>query len=547
MDSTKKPQRSSNTSGTGTNKPSVTNPTPVPAKRTTATSTTSAATTSNTSSTSGTTGTRTTASRALPVRPNPTPTTAANNAQSSGRGVGTRTAAGGQGPAKAQAAAAAANKNTNTTAASGAPSTATGTAAPKKAGARATADTLARECRIIELAVQRAVLATKTVLNSQSQFRKSGDGPMSQHQHAPAGKKTGAAAKNTTSLAKNDADKSPVTIADFAAQALIISAVHNALPDYGILGEENADELRKSGNSGLTDKVWELVKVTKLSDPECERLLGKPKSKEEMLQLIDLGANASSAEPGKKYIIMDPVDGTSAFMKGGQYAVATGVILDGQEIIGVTAGPNIHYEKVVKGGAKIREYDVDLGDLGTMISAVKGHGAYVRPVGEGDLRPGITLSRATQPPPDIGPKEAGPTRFSSLQFVDSEKSPKTLAEKVKLFAGPNYQHAIQLYSSHVRYMAMALGGRSYVQIRWPKGPKERWSVWDHVGTPLIYKESGPGVVTDMYGTPLKYNEGRDLTSHWGVITADAAVHQAIVDMVKQLLTNEKPVKANAKK
>ncbi|KAK3292950.1 uncharacterized protein B0H64DRAFT_464758 [Chaetomium fimeti] len=521
MDPNRNPQRPS---GTNTNKPPVTKTTPAQAKRTirAAATNTPTATSSTKPSSTSTTGNPTAVSKPVPARPT---TTATNNAQTSGRGTG----AGAQGPPRAQPAAAAVNKNTNATGNSGQTKPTTGTAAPKKA------PTFADERRILELAVQRAVLATKTVLNAPNQFKNSGagTGPISQVQHAPAGKKSATAGKNTSSLAKDD--KSPVTIADFAAQALIISGFCKAFPNYGVLGEENADELRKPENAEMVGKIWELVKNTKLTDPACERLLGKPTSLEDMVDTIDRGGSVSSAEPGKIYLIMDPVDGTSAFMKLGQYVVATGLVRDGREIMGVSAGPNINFTKVVIDGARIGEYDVEPLNLGTMISAVKGHGAIARPIGRGDLLPPVPLNRASQPAPKIDQRQAGPSKFSGLQFVDSEKSPKTLSDKVKLFAGPNYKNAIQLYSSHARYMAMALGDRSYVQIRWPNAPKAKWSIWDHVGTPLIYTESGPGKVTDMHGKALRYDEGRDMKSHWGVITADAAIHKEIVDMVKSML------------
>ena len=58
--------------------------------------------------------------------------------------------------------------------------------------------------------------------------------------------------KNNVS-AETKADDSPVTIADFAAQALLISAIHSVYPDDAFLGEESADALRS--NDALADRV----------------------------------------------------------------------------------------------------------------------------------------------------------------------------------------------------------------------------------------------------------------------------------------------------
>ena len=71
-----------------------------------------------------------------------------------------------------------------------------------------------KERLIAELAVQRAALLTKKVLREID--------------------------KGTISKS----DKSPVTIADFAAQALIICAVHHNFPEDKFVSEEAADTLR---------------------------------------------------------------------------------------------------------------------------------------------------------------------------------------------------------------------------------------------------------------------------------------------------------------
>jgi 3'(2'), 5'-bisphosphate nucleotidase len=408
-----------------------------------------------------------------------------------------------------------------------------GTAAPKKALVSTEDNSyLSKERRIAELAVQRVVLMTDKIfkeLLAKKEAEKEANkntgrkNPLGQH-------KTGASGESSTAMTK--ADDSPVTIADYAAQALLIYAMRKSFPEYGFLGEEDTKELRTKPK--LLAEVVRLVNETELSDPELENLLGKPKGKEEILNTIDLGASTSSAEPGKRYIVMDPIDGTSAFLQGGQYAVVLGIIQDGQEIMGVAAGPNIKFGAVVQRGENIREDDIDRNGLGTMISAVRGHGATARRIGRGGLLPEVPLSRASQAPPRIDQRQAGLTKFYGLQYIDSQNSPKSRWDKVERFAG-DYDNVVQLYSSHVRYMAMALGDRSYVQIRWPDERKKKfkpWAIWDHVGTPLIYTESGPGKVTDMHGKTLRYDEGRDMVSYYGIITADEAIHKAVLDAVK---------------
>jgi len=75
-----------------------------------------------------------------------------------------------------------------------------------------------KERFIAELAVQRAVLVTQKVYDS----------------------------INKDSLSKED--RTPVTVADFAAQALVIAALHHAFPSDPIIAEANADALRADSN-----------------------------------------------------------------------------------------------------------------------------------------------------------------------------------------------------------------------------------------------------------------------------------------------------------
>src|SRR2546423_79733 len=91
------------------------------------------------------------------------------------------------------------------------------------------------ELKVAELAVQRATILTKKVFHEK--------------------------AKGT--LSKDD--KSPVTIGDFGAQALIIQAIKKNFPEDAIVGEEEASSLREQ--KALSSQIWELVKEVKLDDP----------------------------------------------------------------------------------------------------------------------------------------------------------------------------------------------------------------------------------------------------------------------------------------
>ncbi|KAF3347379.1 Protein STB3 [Verticillium dahliae VDG2] len=166
----------------------------------------------------------------------------------------------------------------------------------------------AKELEIAQLAVQRAAILTKRVFHEK--------------------------AKGTVD--KND--KSPVTIGDFGAQALIIAALRHHFPEDEIVAEEEAAQLREDDK--LKNQIWDLVRETRLRDPAAEqRLGGGIQTADEMLDLIDAG-NSKGGAQGRIWAI-DPIDGTKGFLRGGQYAVCLGLMVDGDVKVGVLGCPNL--------------------------------------------------------------------------------------------------------------------------------------------------------------------------------------------------------------
>jgi 3'(2'), 5'-bisphosphate nucleotidase len=222
---------------------------------------------------------------------------------------------------------------------------------------------------------------------------------------------------------------------------------------------------------------------------------------------------------------MDPMDGTSAFLQGGQYAVSLALLEDGKEVLGVLGCPNL----MPGVGGRVQERVCDRDGMGVMLAAVKGQGASWRPMGRGGLLPATRIDRG---------RGNAPVELRDVHFVDSSNSPATLTGKVRELAeitGALYPAPTELYSSHMRYAAMALGGREFVQLRWPKPGKGPWSIWDHAGSQLIYAESGAGKVTDLAGNPINFTTGEKLSKSWGLITADETIHGKILALVTGML------------
>ncbi|KAM7204220.1 hypothetical protein V8F20_003633 [Naviculisporaceae sp. PSN 640] len=411
-----------------------------------------------------------------------------------------------------------------------------------------------RERRIAERAVHRASILTKRAVTLTPSYWASS--PVSP---CPLRK------LSNGEISKSDA--SPVTAADFAAQALLISAIHGAFPNDSFIGEEDADSLRQ--DPLLAIQVFDFVRQyanVKFYPadgqgvyPDDEEELYTPSSIEEMFHIIDLGGRGKGGRTGR-FWALDPIDGTATFVKGQQYAVSLALIEDGREVVGVLGCPNL---KLPEDGRPVEETNIDEDGVGLLLSAVKGQGAWIRGMGwEGSkLRiPQRIQDLGRKPGQRIHGAEDTPVKLSELHFIDSSLSTATLSHKVREIAtacgvlpspdAPTTGAAsfTELYSSHVRYIALILGGRNAIQVRFPRhsntSPANRkkasMCIWDHAGAQLIYTESrgGKGKVTDLYGKEIDFGTGRRLSENWGILTCDESVHSKILEMVGGMLESE---------
>ena len=78
-------------------------------------------------------------------------------------------------------------------------------------------------------------------------------------------------------------DDSPVTVADFAAQAVVSCVLAESCPAIGLVAEENASDMRQPSGAVLRARVTEVVNET-LRD-----VLGRALSEGEVMDAIDRG------------------------------------------------------------------------------------------------------------------------------------------------------------------------------------------------------------------------------------------------------------------
>ncbi|KAM3533818.1 hypothetical protein MY4038_002918 [Beauveria bassiana] len=346
-----------------------------------------------------------------------------------------------------------------------------------------------RELQVAELAVQRAAILTKRVFHEK--------------------------AKGTVD--KND--KSPVTIGDFGAQALIIAALQHNFPDDAIVAEEEAAQLRE--DAALRDTIWELVRSTALADADAETLLGGPiASVESMLDLIDKG-NSAGGRAGRIWTI-DPIDGTKGFLRGGQYAVCLGLMVDGDVKVGVLGCPNLPVDDAARLTADSGANQTDTEGHGVLLAAVQHHGAHSRALTAGAL----AGSKA------IGMRAL--TDLATATFCESvEAAHSAHGDQAKISETLGITEPSVRMDSQAKYGSIARGAGD-IYLRLPVKATYQEKIWDHAAGDLIVRESG-GQVTDIYGKRLDFGAGRTLANNKGVVAAPAPVHGKVLAAVQEVL------------
>lgn len=347
---------------------------------------------------------------------------------------------------------------------------------------------LTKERETAELAVQRAALLTKRVFSEKLKMTSSKD------------------------------DRSPVTIGDFGAQALILNALKHQFPKDAIVAEEESGLLRE--NQNLRAEVMKLVQTTQLKDDEAEeRLGGLPSNEDELLDVIDRG-NSQGGEKGRIWAL-DPIDGTKGFIRGGQYAICLALIIDGEVMLGAMACPNLKYD-----GPDDVQKSVDLsnsGDTnGVLMSAIAGKGVLARPLGDGQLLPGKVVSVR-----DL-------TDVSEAVFCESvEASHSSHDDNFKIARKLGITRPGVRLDSQAKYAVLAQGiGDIYLRLPVRKDYEEK--IWDHAAGTLLVLEAG-GEVTDSRGRKLDFSKGRTLRLNTGVVAAAKNIHTQVLDVVKEIL------------
>ncbi|KAG6037557.1 hypothetical protein E4U41_004928 [Claviceps citrina] len=329
-------------------------------------------------------------------------------------------------------------------------------------------------------------------------------------------------------------DLSPVTVADFAVQALLIATVRRSFPEDGFVGEEDASALRD--NDALLGRVWHLLReevVVEEEEREKEqdgsRGIALPESKDHLCELLDLAGRQGPSKTGRTWIF-DPIDGTKTYLRGELYAINMALLVDGTQTVACVGCPNM----AVDAAAPLTDGDVDAHGQGCIVYAVRGHGAFATPMHAPRPLAGRDHDHLRRLPP-VSPGSESDIRFVSCvsPMVDSALDGGALHAEIATRLGAPFP-GCNLLAWVLRWTTLALGlANTTVWVY--KRRDRRGKVWDHAGAMLLFEETG-GKITDLAGRDMDLTAGRSMVANFGFVAAPRHLHGRVISLVRDVLT-----------
>ena len=295
-------------------------------------------------------------------------------------------------------------------------------------------------------------------------------------------------------LASTKSDRSPVTIADLAIQAVVAERLAEAFPHDSLIAEEDAGLLRADPNlaSQVVDAVRQIV-----PDATVGRVVAR---------IGDAGSG-----PRSRFWTLDPIDGTKGFLHGRQYVIALALVVDGAVQMSVIGCPRLSFVHTDAG--------VTIGELpahGGMAIAVRGHGAWWSAAGEDacrrlavSTRRDVSFARVVQ---SFDQRHGDPERFARVLRCLGDVEPL-------------------LMDSQAKHVTVAAGVNDLL-MRFPPDAGFHDAVWDQAAGALLIEEAG-GCVTDLAGQPLDFTGGRRLLRNTGMLASNGLLHRAALEAVQR--------------
>jgi HAL2 family 3'(2'),5'-bisphosphate nucleotidase len=293
-------------------------------------------------------------------------------------------------------------------------------------------------------------------------------------------------------------DRSPVTVADFAAQAIVAMRLNNDLGAISLVGEESAADLRSQTQGDLPGAITDAVRSVRPAMTDAQ-----------VLDAIDLGNHDAS---DASYWTLDPVDGTKGFLRRGQYAVALALIEDGVVTMGVLGCTNLSPDFA-------RSFD-DPDPVGCIFYASAGSGAWMLPAND----------IGTAATPISAASEVALDALRVCESVEASHSKQDDTARIIEYLKATSRPA--RLDSQCKYAVIARG-QADAYLRLPTRAAYVEKIWDHAAGKLVAEEAG-ATVTDIYGRALDFSKGATLSANKGVVCTAQGVHTRIIEAIEAL-------------
>jgi len=273
-------------------------------------------------------------------------------------------------------------------------------------------------------------------------------------------------------------DRSPVTIADFASQAIIGSLLSKEFPNDAFVAEEDSTSLFTPEAGNTLGTVTEFVKraIPKASDRKVSEWIDH--------------ARVDSAQ---RFWTLDPIDGTKGFLRGNQYAIAFALVVDGEVRVGVLGCPRLN-----------DAHQPSFGGPGSLVIAAKNQGAWTTSLAAPGSFMQLHVSDISNP--------------LQARLLRSFESGHTDVSKIEEFTKAlNIQAEPVSMDSQAKYAVLAAGrGELLLRLLSPSQPNYHEKIWDHAAGSLILEEAG-GCITDLDGAVLDFQMGPALIKNRGIL------------------------------
>lgn len=332
-------------------------------------------------------------------------------------------------------------------------------------------------------------------------------------------------------------DNSPVTVADFTAQAIIIDRLSKLFPDDVFIAEEDSQQLEE--DSLITNKILDAIKAG----------INEDWNKEKLFTVINKGKYSGSSI-GKRVWVLDPIDGTKGFVRGEHYCIALALMIDGLPVVSSMGCPNLNLRRVLQGESyDMKPYSyvdplikaklllqeennaiesTDHQDLyfnsldcGSIYFAVSGCGAFARSLT-------MPLSAAYEVTTSF---ISVPSEAKLCESAEAGHSDRSTTKQVAESMGVS-KDFVRLDGQCKLCIVGAGAAEANLRLP-PAGYREK--IWDQVPGAHFITEAG-GKVTDLNNKDLDFRNGRLLSSDvTGIVCSNGFLHKTVLDAIGSVL------------